>query len=502
MSDKRNDPPPTERTIIRPAGGGNASNPASPYPGQPAAAQPFPGASAVPPSGGGPPEDRTVMMPAGAVPPVPPPPQAAPPSAYASPAYAPSSSSPSSVGAPAWLDFAEAEPDLYGPEPLVAAAGRLIHLASQLRQMPVGPDLGALRQLVIRELDAFGKRAQALGLDPKTAQLAHYILCAFMDDAVMSTPWGANSPWSQHSLLAAYHNDVQGGDRLFQFAERMEADPRREPRLMELLYQCLSLGFEGRAALDPRGQSLLQQRRQRLAAAIGGMRDRPPADLSPQWRGATAATGAYHQRIPLWAIAAGIGVVALLIFSALLFRLSSESAAAVTALDQAVGSAQIVAPAAPPPETATPTFEKIQSILRPDVEADRLAVLREGNDIVLRLNNQGLFESAQAEPSGAWSDTFGRLAQAANLTKGPLKIAGHTDDQQIRSLAFPSNLELSEARARAVGQAIARAGLGDASRIASTGLADAQPLASNTTPDGRRQNRRVEIRVANDVAWN
>jgi type VI secretion system protein ImpK len=53
-----------------------------------------------------------------------------------------------------------------------------------------------------------------------------------------------------------------------------------------------------------------------------------------------------------------------------------------------------------------------------------------------------------------------------------------------------------------VGQAIARAGLGDASRIASTGLADAQPLASNTTPDGRRQNRRVEIRVANDVAWN
>ena len=230
-----------------------------------------------------------------------------------------------SGGQPARLDFAAAEPDLYGPEPLVAAAGRLIHLASQVRTMPVGPDLAGLRQLVIRELDAFGPRAQKLGLDAKTVQLAHYILCAFLDDAVMSTPWGANSPWSQHSLLAAYHNDVQGGDRLFQFAERMEADPAREPRLMELLYQCLSLGFEGRAALDPRGASLLQQRRSRLAAAIAGRTGAPAAELSPQWRGVVVAGGSYAPRVPLWAIVAGLATIAMMIFAALLFRLSSQS---------------------------------------------------------------------------------------------------------------------------------------------------------------------------------
>ena len=135
------------------------------------------------------------------------------------------------------------------------------------------------------------------------------------------------------------------------------------------------------------------------------------------------------------------------------------------------------------------------------MQAGRLAVLRQGNEIVLRLVNQGLFESGQAEPSSAWSATFGRLAEAANLPHGPLRIEGHTDNQQIRSLQFPSNQELSVARADAVGKAVSGAGLTDGSRIKTAGLGDAQPIADNGTADGKRQNRRVEIHVANDVAW-
>ena len=467
MNDKPEDSP-AERTVFQPARPAGGAAPA----GFPAPAAP---SSAVPAAAGGY---------------TPPPPQLV---AGGQPAR-------QQGGTPARLDFAAAEPALYGPEPMVAAAGRLIHLASQVRTMPVGPDLAGLRQLVIRELDAFGPRVQTLGIDPKTVQLAHYILCAFMDDAVMATPWGANSPWSQHSLLAAYHNDVQGGDRLFQFAERMEADPNREPRLMELLYQCLSLGFEGRAALDPRGASLLHQRRSRLAAAITGRTGPASAELSPQWRGVEVAGGKYAPRVPLWAILSALAAVALVIFAALLFRLSSQTDAAIGALNQAVGTSQIVPPA-PAPETATPTYDRMRAILQPDIGAGRVTVLREGNEIVLRLVNQGLFESAQANPASAWRATFGRLAEAANLTKGPIRVIGHTDNQAIRSLEFPSNLALSEARARAVATAIGGAGLADGGRAAASGLGDAQPIGDNSTPDGRRQNRRVELHVANDVSW-
>jgi type VI secretion system protein ImpK len=428
----------------------------------------------------------------------------APPPAY-TPAPGPAGSpvpmpSPSPSG-PVRIEFAAEEPPSFGPEPLVAAAGRLIHLASRLKTMAVQPDLGPLRQLVIRELDAFSKRAQGLGLEPRSIQLAHYILCAFIDDAVMSTPWGANSPWSQHSLLAAYHNDVQGGERLFQFAERMESDPNREPRLMELLYLCLSLGFEGRAALVSGGQNLLGQHRTRLAAAIAQQRGSAPDELSPQWRGATVAGGRYQPRVPLWVIGTGLALIGLLVFAALLFRLSSESSAAITALDQAVGTT--APPPAPPPapETQTPTYDRMRSILAPDVDAGRLAVLREGDDIVIRLVNQGLFDSGSATPAGSWNATFARLAEAANLTHGQIRIEGHTDNQQIRSLAFPSNLQLSQARASAVGRALLSAGLADGNRLRTDGYGDAQPIGDNSTADGRRENRRVEIRVANDIAW-
>ena len=434
MSDKRDNPPPppTERTIIRPA---RAAPPAGgapahyPPPPPPMGAAPPPPPSPAAPGGA----ERTIIAPAGGGGAIPPATLGfgAPP-----PSYAAAPPRQQGNAAPARLDFADEEPPIFGPEPLVAAASRLIHLSSRLRTMAVGPDLAALRQLVIRELEAFGRRATTLGLEPRSAQLAHYILCAFVDDAVMSTPWGANSPWSQHSLLAAYHNDVQGGDRLFQFAERMEQDPQREPRLMELLYLCLSLGFEGRAALDPRGASLLSQRRSRLATAIASLRGAKAEDLSPQWRGVERAGGRYRPRVPLWVIVAGLALVGLIIFAALMFRLSSEGSAAMTALDQTVGTT-IKPPPPPAPETATPTFDKVRSILAPDVDAGRLAVLREGNDIVLRLVNQGLFDSGSAEPSGAWRDTFGRLAEAANLTRGQIRIEGHTDNQQIRSLAIP-----------------------------------------------------------------
>ncbi|WBH16690.1 type IVB secretion system protein IcmH/DotU [Sphingomonas radiodurans] len=469
-------------------------------------------------SGGSDDADKTVFMPAGrqpgALPPVPgfgqqqqpPPSPPAAPGGYVPPQPQPIGTRPApppppGVGAPVRIDFAAAEPDLYGPEPLVAAAGRLIHLASQIRTMPIGPDLGALRRLVTQELEAFSGRARTLGLEQKSVQLAHYILCAFVDDAVMSTPWGANSQWSRQSLLAAYHNDTQGGDRMFQFAERMEQDPKREPRLMELLYQCLALGFEGRAALDPRGESLLHQRRARLAQAITNQRGAQPGDLSPQWRGQTVASGRYSPRVPLWAILAGLAAVGLLIFAALLFRLSSSADTALAGLNRAVGGAEIVAAPPPAAQSQTPTFDRMREILKPDIDAGRLDVVREANEIVVRLHNQGLFGSAQADASSGWSDTFGRIAEAANLTKGPIRVEGHTDDQAIRSLTFPSNQELSVARAQSVAEAVDAAGLSDTGRLSTAGFGANRPIGDNKTEDGRRENRRVELRVANDIAW-
>ena len=68
----------------------------------------------------------------------------------------------------------------------------------------------------------------------------------------------------------------------------------------------------------------------------------------------------------------------------------------------------------------------------------------------------------------------------------------YTDDQPVRTVRFPSNFQLSVARASAVRAIIAR-DLGDPARISAEGRADADPIASNATAEGREQNRRIEI---------
>ena len=68
----------------------------------------------------------------------------------------------------------------------------------------------------------------------------------------------------------------------------------------------------------------------------------------------------------------------------------------------------------------------------------------------------------------------------------------YTDDQPVRTVRFPSNFQLSVARANAVRAIIVR-DLGDPARVSAEGRADADPIASNATAEGREQNRRIEI---------
>ena len=72
-----------------------------------------------------------------------------------------------------------------------------------------------------------------------------------------------------------------------------------------------------------------------------------------------------------------------------------------------------------------------------------------------------------------------------------IELAGHTDPRKISTAEFPSNWELSQARADTVMRVLADQLSPE--RVSAEGVADAQPIASNDTPDGRAANRRVEI---------
>jgi type VI secretion system protein ImpK len=87
-----------------------------------------------------------------------------------------------------------------------------------------------------------------------------------------------------------------------------------------------------------------------------------------------------------------------------------------------------------------------------------------------------------------------RIGKALETQPGNAVITGHTDNVPIKTLRFPSNFDLSVARAETV-KTIVASFLSDASRVTSEGHGDTEPVADNKSPDGRRKNRRIELVV-------
>jgi chemotaxis protein MotB len=113
--------------------------------------------------------------------------------------------------------------------------------------------------------------------------------------------------------------------------------------------------------------------------------------------------------------------------------------------------------------------------------------------VVRVLTDKVLFESGQANLKPAGLPLLGEVANLLNVaTNHAIAVEGHTDSVPISSAQYPSNWELSTARATTVVRYFISAGV-DASRMSAAGYADLHPIASNATARGRQLNRRVEI---------
>ena len=109
------------------------------------------------------------------------------------------------------------------------------------------------------------------------------------------------------------------------------------------------------------------------------------------------------------------------------------------------------------------------------------------------LTDKLFFDSGSAQINAAALPTLDRIGGViAGERKHPVEVEGHTDDRPIATSQYPSNWQLSGARAGAVVQRLAGAGV-SAKRMSLGGYAAEHPVASNATEAGRGQNRRVEI---------
>ena len=153
-------------------------------------------------------------------------------------------------------------------------------------------------------------------------------------------------------------------------------------------------------------------------------------------------------------------------------------------------------PTATPVEPAATVADvvpnKVKQFLEPEVQAGRVQVFEDAQTITIRLTNRSMFASGAATLAASITPLFTRIGDALNDEKGDVAVYGYTDDQPIRTARFPSNFELSQARAEAVGDLL-RARLTDPKRLRAQGKGQNSPIASNATLEGRQENRRTEI---------
>jgi chemotaxis protein MotB len=124
------------------------------------------------------------------------------------------------------------------------------------------------------------------------------------------------------------------------------------------------------------------------------------------------------------------------------------------------------------------------------IDRELVTVRRHGKWVEVEIKTDILFPSGVATLSPAAEQVLQQLAETLKPFPNAIRVEGHTDNRPIKNSAFPSNWELSAARAASVVHLFTRMGM-DPARLAVIGLGENRPAQSNATPEGRNANRRV-----------
>jgi type VI secretion system protein ImpK len=361
-------------------------------------------------------------------------------------------------------------------------------LAGQLRGSITPLDVGSLRRHVLETIRRFEEQARVSGVRNEVVLAARYVLCATLDEAVLSTPWGAQSDWAQHTLLVAMHREAWGGEKFFEMLDRISSDPSRHIDLMELQYIALAFGFMGKYQVLDRGHERIGEVQQDLYRKIRDYRGTPEPELSLRWRGLEDRRNPVLRYVPWWVVGAAALAILAVAYTAYYARLASLAAPVHAELAR-VGTEDFSPRVqAPPPRGPT-----LKQVLAPEERAGTMTVVEQGGRTVVTLLARNLFASGSADVNPAYYDVIARLATALTQVPGRVLVVGHTDSQPLQSFRYQDNFELSRERAVSVVNLLEQT-MGKGASLRWTGVGSSQPLYTpEADPENRARNRRVEI---------
>ena len=391
-----------------------------------------------------------------------------------------------------------------GINPLVAAANPLLDVIGPLQRAPAqlrSPQLRSseLRFRLAQGIRDFEARARAAGISQRKTIAARYLLCAFLDEVVLATPWGAASDWREHSLLHEFHSEgVRGGEKAFELLARLSDAPADNADLLALFSICISLGFEGRYRGQPNARSQLDAITAGLAPLLEPGRTSTPDEaivrqpLSLRWAPAVTERNPLLAVLPLWVVGVAGCALLLVAYLAISAHLNTLAGSTFQKILSVPGQASVVA-------SAPAGRARLAPLVRADVQAGVVTVRDEALHSVITVPADALFAGQSAELAGTLQPALGRIARALaapEFAGAQIVVVGHTDSLPIHSIQYPSNWHLSRARARAVlAQLAQEPTLTERIRNhgRAEGRAEVEPIAGEDTPASRALNRRIEI---------
>jgi chemotaxis protein MotB len=131
------------------------------------------------------------------------------------------------------------------------------------------------------------------------------------------------------------------------------------------------------------------------------------------------------------------------------------------------------------------------------VQAGDITLVTREEGVLLEIKDSALFASGTAQPAAQAGGIVAKISGVLSKNSNQVVVEGHTDSVPIQTAQFPSNWELSSARAASVVRALQESGI-NPNRLTASGLAETKPKSSNDTAQGRSENRRVSLLVLNN----
>lgn len=373
--------------------------------------------------------------------------------------------------------------------PLLEAASPLLRALADLPKNLEADANVPLHDLLEQEVRVFQKLCERANIRRDHMLGASYCLCTALDAAVMQTTLGegkgSSVEWITTGLASTFHEDRDGGVKIYLLIGRLLTEPKEHLDLLEVIYRVLSLGFMGRYRLETDGRRKHDTVRQRLYTEITSQRGPVPVALSPHWQGDTSGRSRPFYDFPVWITAVVLSLILLAMYGYAKYDLLTRSAVVEKQIAE-------IARMTPPP---APLVLHLKELLKDEIAAGKVSVDEDEHHSAVTFRGDDMFVAGKAAVSASMQPLINKIAAEVIKVPGKVTVIGHTDNTPIRSRTFDSNQALSEERAAQVMQLLQDAGVA-AGRLEAVGKGDSDPIADNKTFQGRAQNRRVEINVA------